>query len=234
MSLVPRPLEGLWDPKGWWASLRHPGGSLRTLVGDGAVYSLVVLFGLNTVDELDRTAFGILLPSIRDHFGLSDTGILSIITLTAFGAILLQLPIATMADRSNRVRMVVVGASVWALFSLLTGMATSIWMLCLVRAGSGIGQATVEPTHNSLLSDYYAVDRRPAVFSFHRGANALGMILGPLLGGLLSHWFGWRVPFIVFTIPTVVFVVLALRLHEPIRGAREKEAMGASAEAIAT
>ena len=234
MSLVPGPLEGLWNPKGWWASVRHPGRSMRTIVGDGSVYSLVVLFGLNTVDELDRTAFGILLPSIRDHFGLTDTGILSIITLTAFGAILLQLPIATMADRSNRVRMVVIGASIWAIFSLLTGMATSIWMLCLVRAGSGIGQATVEPTHNSLLSDYYAVDRRPAVFSFHRGANALGMILGPLLGGLLSHWFGWRVPFIVFTIPTVVFVVLALRLHEPIRGAREKEAMGASAEAVAT
>ncbi len=234
MSLVPGPLEGLWNPKGWWSSVRHPGRSMRTIAGDGSVYALVVLFGLNTVDELDRTAFGVLLPSIRDHFGLSDTGILSIITLTAFGAILLQLPIATMADRSNRVRMVVVGASVWALFSLLTGMATSIWMLCLVRAGSGIGQATVEPTHNSLLSDYYAVDRRPAVFSFHRGANALGMILGPLLGGLLSHWFGWRVPFLVFTIPTVVFVVLALRLQEPLRGAREKEAMGASAEAIAT
>ena len=39
------------------------------IVGGGAAYPLVVLFGLNMVDELDRTAFGVLLPEIRRDFG---------------------------------------------------------------------------------------------------------------------------------------------------------------------
>ena len=39
------------------------------IVGDGPAYPLFILFGLNAVDELDRTAFAILTPEIRDEFG---------------------------------------------------------------------------------------------------------------------------------------------------------------------
>ena len=51
------------------------------------------------------------------------------------------------------------------------------------------------------------------VFSAHRQANSVGQILGPLVAGALGLWFGWRAPFFVFAIPTLVFVVLALRLR---------------------
>ena len=46
-----------------------------------------------------------------------------------------------------------------------------------------------------------------------RSANALGAFIGPLVGGILAQVFGWRVPFFVFVIPTVVFVILGLRLQ---------------------
>ena len=153
------------------------------------MFPLLILFGLNAVDELDRTGFGILLPNIRDAFGMSNTGILTLVGLTALGALLLQLPIASCADRGNRVFITLLGAVVWAVFSLFTGAATAVWMLVLARTGTGIGRAVVDPTHNSLLSDYYAVDRRPAVFSFHRAANVLGQFIGPLLAGALAAAF---------------------------------------------
>ncbi|MCU1427683.1 MAG: ABC-type branched-chain amino acid transport system, ATPase component, partial [Actinomycetia bacterium] len=72
------------------------------------------------------------------------------------------------------------------------------------------------------------------VYGFHRMSLAVGSFLGPLLAGLLAHYFNWRVPFIVFAAPTLVFVVLALRLHEPKRGAWERQAMGATDAVIAT
>ena len=49
---------------------------LATVCGGQSAYPLVVLFGLNAVDELDRTAFGILLPNIRDEFNLDNTAVL--------------------------------------------------------------------------------------------------------------------------------------------------------------
>ena len=207
---------------------------LHSITGGEAWYPLVVLFGLNAVDELDRTAFGVLLPEIRDEFGLDLQGILTLVGLVALGALLLQVPIAALADRSNRVAMAWIGAAAWGICSLLTGMATTLWMLGIARAGSGIGKAVVDPTHGSLLADWYAPEHRSKVFSFHRAANALGQFAGPVSAGFLASWFSWRVPFFLFAIPTAIFVVLAWRLKDPVRGSHERRAAGADEATIAT
>lgn len=214
--------------------VRHPGAWLRSVTGGAATYPLVVLFGLNAVDELDRTAFGILVPEIRDDFGLDLQGMLTLIAFVSLCALALQVPIAMLADRHNRVRIAWIGAAAWAMFSLGTGLATGVVLLAIMRAGSGIGKAVVDPTHNSLLSDYYEPAVRPRVFSAHRAANAVGAFVGPLTAGLLAAEFGWRAPFFVFVVPTLVFVVLAWRLQPPVRGAQERRAMGASEDAIET
>jgi ABC-type branched-subunit amino acid transport system ATPase component/sugar phosphate permease len=204
------------------------------ITGGAAFFPLFVLFGLNAVDELDRYAFGLLLPEIRDHFGLSNRGILSVVALSFIAALVLALPIGFYSDRLKRTRIAVIGAIGWGVFSVMTGLAVTVVMLSLARVGSGLGRAVNEPVHNSLIADYYDIPVRPKVYSVHRAANSVGQFLGPFLGGLLAYFLGWRAPFIIFGIPTAIFVLLALRLREPVRGGYEREAMGASAEAIAT
>jgi ABC-type branched-subunit amino acid transport system ATPase component/predicted MFS family arabinose efflux permease len=216
------------------AARRGIRGRLSGVLGGAPAYPLVVLFGLNAVDELDRTAFGVLLPEIREEFGLSLQGVLTLIGVVSLGALALQVPIAALADRSRRVRLAWIGAAAWAFFSFMTGLAATIWLLAIARSGSAIGKATVDPTHNSLISDYYPPELRPRVFSIHRAANATGQVVGPASAGLLAASFGWRLPFFLFAVPTLVFVVLAWRLREPVRGGHERRAAGASEEAIAT
>ncbi len=199
-------------------TVRRPRGPRRyfdDITAGYALYPLIILFGLNAVDELDRTVFGVLGPEIRDSFGLTNQGYLTLIALTLLGGLLLEVPLAYYADRLHRARIAVLGAAVWAVFGLLTGLATTILMLVIARSGAGMGRAVVTPTHNSLLSDYYPTEVRADVFGFHRLANALGAFIGPVVGGVLAEAFGWRVPFFVFVIPSIVFVVLGLRLREP-------------------
>ncbi|MEN3273136.1 MAG: hypothetical protein V7636_1897, partial [Actinomycetota bacterium] len=207
---------------------------LYDITGGAPIYPLLVLFGLNAVDELDRTAFGILLPNIRDHFNLNLQGALSIIALIAAVALLLQVPIGHYADRAPRVRLALIGAAAWAFFSVGTGFAFSVWFLVVMRSGSGIGKAVVDPTHNSLIADYYAPEHRSKVYSFHRAANGVGSFIGPLFAGVIAYSFGWRAPFFIYAIPTAVLVVLGLRLRDPNRGSHERRAMGASEDAIMT
>jgi len=71
------------------------------ITGGAAIYPLLILFGLNAVDELDRTAFAVLLPNIRDEFGLDLTGLLALIAAVSFVALVLQIPIASYSDRHN-------------------------------------------------------------------------------------------------------------------------------------
>ncbi|MBP6486534.1 MAG: MFS transporter [Ilumatobacteraceae bacterium] len=218
----------------FFGHVAHPMLWLRGVCGGESAYPLAVLFGLNAVDELDRTAFGILLPNIRDEFGLDNTKVLGLVALSSIAALALQVPIAQYADRSRRVPLAIVGALVWATFSGMTGLAGGVVVLTIARSGSSLGKAVIDPTHNSLLADYYPIEARSKVFSTHRAANAVGAFVGPLSAGMLAYAFGWRVPFLVFVVPTLIFAFLALRLREPVRGKWERAAMGASDEVANT
>jgi branched-chain amino acid transport system ATP-binding protein len=215
-------------------ALRHPGRWLTDLSGGGPAYALAILFGLNMVEEMDRDSFGLLIPNIQQSFHMSNAAVLSLVAVAALLGLSLTVPIAQWSDTGNRVRLMLIGASVFALFSFGTGLAFFAWLLVIVRAGSGLGQATALPTHNSLISDWFPIAARPRVFSVYRLANALGALVGPLLAGLLAAWLGWRVPFIVLAVPSFVLVILGLRLVEPVRGVREREAMGMVGEALRT
>ena len=234
--MIPIPPLTPADARPWHLRLRgavrHPVGWVTDLAGGGPAYALMILFGLSMVDEMDRTAFGLLLPNIRDAFGMSNAGILSLVAVAALLGLSLQVPIAQLADRRSRVRLMLIGAAVFALFSVGTGLSITVWMLVIVRAGSGVGQATVGPTHNSLLSDWFPINSRPRVFSFHRGANAVGAFFGPILAGGLATVVGWRAPFFVFAVPIVILVLLGLRLQEPVRGLQERLAMGVTDAAM--
>ncbi|MFM8857677.1 MAG: MFS transporter [Actinomycetota bacterium] len=219
---------------GRFRSIRHPVITLREICAGEPAFPLFVLFGLNAVDELDRAAFGILLPEIRDHFGLDLSTMLGLVALASVAALALQVPIAQWADRSKRIPLVATGALVWALFSGLTGLATGLIVLTIARSGSSLGKAVIDPTHNSLIADYYPIETRTKVYSVHRAANAVGAFLGPLLAGVLAYSLGWRAPFLIFTSPTVIFAILALRLHEPVRGRWERLATGVSDEVANT
>jgi ABC-type branched-subunit amino acid transport system ATPase component/MFS family permease len=215
-------------------ALRHPGRWLTDLSGGGPAYALAILFGFNMVEEMDRDSFGLLIPNIQQSFHMSNAAVLSLVAVAALLGLSLTVPIAQWSDTGSRVRLMLIGASVFALFSFGTGVAFFAWLLVIVRAGSGLGQATALPTHNSLISDWFPIAARPRVFSVYRFANALGALVGPLLAGLLAAWLGWRVPFIVLAVPSFVLVILGLRLVEPVRGVREREAMGMAGDALRT
>jgi ABC-type branched-subunit amino acid transport system ATPase component/MFS family permease len=213
---------------------RPPRRYLHEIARGEPIYPLLLLFFLNAVAWMDQTAFGVLVPDIRDAFHMTDKGILTLVSLTLLGGLLIQVPLAYYSDRLPRVRMAIVGGIIWAVFGIFTGLSFTILTLVIARSGSGLGRAVVEPTSNSLLSDYYPVEARADVYGFHRISLAVGSFVGPLLAGILAHWFSWRVPFLVIAAPTLLWVFLALRLHEPKRGAFERQAMGADDAIIQT
>ncbi len=207
---------------------------LREKTGGAPLYPLFILLGLNTVDELDRTAFAILGPEIRDEFGLGFQGLLTLVAVVLAAALGLQVVVAGLADRMSRVKLAMGGAVLWSVFSFFTGLAGGIVFLGFMRSGSAVGKAVNDPTHNSLLADYYEPDIRPAVYSIHRAGNAVGIIVGALAAGFLGYYLSWRAPFIIFAVPTLIFVVLAAKMREPVRGGHERRLAGADADAAAT
>ena len=213
-------------PKPTWRGRLH-GLRPSTLTKGAATTPLLVLFGLNAVDELDREAASLLLPDIRDSFGLDIQGALTLTSIIGFLFFFLEIPIAHFADRRRRTRMAAGGAALWGVFSALSGAATGVWTYGVARAGASIGRSVNQGTHPSLLADYYPVDARPGVYAAHTSANYVGRFAGPLLAGLIGFYLGWRWTFFLLAIPTYLLVAFALRLREPVRGAHERSLMGA-------
>ena len=119
---------------------RHDRALARTDHRRSAAVPLAVLFGLNAVDELDRSAFEILIPEIRDDFGLDTKGSSPSSRSSRSRSSSCEIPIAFYADRLSRVRIAVAGAVVWGCFTLLTGLAPAIAVLALVaRAAPASG-----------------------------------------------------------------------------------------------
>lgn len=188
-------------------------------IGGGAsLIPLLILFGLNAVDELDRAAFGVLLPEIRDEFGLDLVGVTSLTAAVIPAGLLFALPIARLADRRRRVPVAITGAVVWGIFCLMTGLAPTILLLYLARVGAGLGRAVNSPVHPPLLSDYYPATARAKVFGVHRIANPTGQFAAPLIAGFVAAAIGWRWPFVILSVPTFALVLLAIvYLREPAR-----------------
>lgn len=186
-------------------------------LGDSGPLPLVILFGLNVVDEFDRVAFGVLAPEIRDAFDLSNAQLVSIVSITAATAISLSVPLAYLADRSSRLRLVRLGALTWGLAGILLGLAPTVAIIVVARFMGGVGVLVNQPVHSSLLADYYPASVHPGVFGVHRFANNVGILAGPIAGALAMVW-GWRLTFVVLALPTFGLLLASRRLPEPVRG----------------
>jgi branched-chain amino acid transport system ATP-binding protein len=195
--------------------------SLKAVTGGAPAMTLLLLFGLNAADELDRVAFGVLLPEIRDWYGVSLTTALTLQTVATLLTIVVAAPVGFIADRTNRVRLIAAGAFIWGVMGFFTGIAPTLLILALARLGSGMAK-TMGPAQASLLADSYPPKSRAGVFSFFGSADSVGRFIGPLAAGWLAGLATWQLPFFVFALPSIALgVALLVNVREPARGESE-------------
>ena len=192
------------------------------------IYPYVVLGVLLIVyilNYLDRQLVSILVEPIRKELGFTD-GQLGLITGLAFAAFysVCGVPVAWLADRTNRVRIVAIACGLWSLFTGACGLATSFAQLALARIGVGVGEAGGVPPAYAILSDYFPPHRRGLAM----GLFSLGIPLGVFFGGSYGAWaalhWGWRGAFLSLAIPGVLLAIaLPFVVKEPARGGLDPE-----------
>lgn len=194
-----------------------------------AGYGLFMLTLVYAFNFVDRQILVILQEPIKNDMGLSDAqlGLLSGFSF-ALVYITAGIPIAYWADRSNRRNIIAAALVVWSGMTALSGLAQNYTQLLLARIGVGIGEAGGSPPAHSMISDYYPPERRATALAIYSTGVHLGILLGFIIGGLVSQAYGWRVAFMTAGIPGVLFaLVFVLTVREPPRGRWETSAEAA-------
>jgi MFS family permease len=124
-------------------------------------YILVMLMLVYVVNYIDRTVLNILLPLIKMEFHLTD-GALGLRSGTSFALFYatLGIPLAWLADRTNRRNIIALSMALFSTMTVLSGMASNFVQLVLARLGTGIGEAGTSPPVNSIISDLYEPTER--------------------------------------------------------------------------
>ena len=203
--------------------------------GRYAWYVCIVLAIVNLYNTMDRYSLAILSEDIRHSFRLSDSE-LGFLTGTAFAVFyaVFSYPVARLADRWNRTRLLAIGLTIWSAATAMSGVASSYHQLALLRLGLGIGEATVSPTGYSLLADWFSKPRRATPMGLFGAGLYLGAGLSMLVGGyIVTEWnsaplvarplglAGWQVAFLVLGLPGLLLAAWVFTLREPTRGQSE-------------
>lgn len=169
---------------------------------------------------IGRQIMSVMIEPIKLEFGVSDTA-MGLVSGLSFAAVyaLLGLPAGRLADRHSRMRVLAITAALWALATLLCGMATGFLMLALVRMLVAATEAPVTPTSLSLIADLYPVRNRSLAISCFTGAPTLSAIVGLSMGAWLVDVHGWRTGFVLIAIPLLFLsLVFGFLVREPQRG----------------
>lgn len=177
---------------------------------------LALLAFAQLIISIDYNIVYVALPEIGGALGFSAQNLQWVISAyaVAFGGFLLLGGRAS--DLFGPRRMFVLGLSLYAVSSLVGGLATGPWTLIAARAVQGIGGAFLFPATLTLVSTSFAAGReRNRAFAVWGTAGGSGMILGSLLGGVLTEGLGWASVFYVNVPLAAAAALLALPLLAP-------------------
>jgi MFS family permease len=178
---------------------------------------LAVLFLVSTSNYVDRNVISVLLEPIKHEFHASDTmlGLLGGFCFALFYA-LFGMPMARWADRGNRRTIITLALTIWSVMTMCCGLAQSFWQLALARIGVGAGESGAIPPAQSLIADYFPLERRATAIAIFTAAAMAGYLLGFSVGGYIAATHGWRAAFLVVGAPGLALaLVTRFGLAEP-------------------
>jgi MFS transporter, DHA2 family, multidrug resistance protein len=158
--------------------------------------------------SMDLTVLFLAVPHISADLRPSSTQLLWITDVYGFLLAGLLVTMGTLGDRIGRRRLLLAGAAVFGLASLLAAHATSAGMLIAARALLGVAGATLAPSTLSLLRNMFADTRqRTVAISVWITSFSAGAAIGPLLGGLLLERFWWGSVFLL-AVPVMLLLLI--------------------------
>jgi len=164
--------------------------------------------------QLDASIVTITFPAMERNFGVQVAAVQWVSLIYLLGLIALLAPAGRLGDAFGRKLVYTHGFAVFTLASLACGLAPSLPVLVGLRLVQAAGAAMLQANSVALVTTSVPRERMRFALGIQAGAQAVGLALGPTLGGLLTSALGWRAVYWV-NVPVGLAAIVAGRYLLP-------------------
>ena len=145
------------------------------------------------------TALNIAVPHIGVEFNASTTSLTWVVLSFLLVTAILSIPFGRIADIHGRKKILISGIFIFCITSFLCIFSPNMAVFLLLRVLQGVGGAMIFATNIAILVDVFPAEKRGSVLGISVASVYVGGAAGPVIGGVITHAFGWRAIFIVIT-----------------------------------
>ena len=167
------------------------------------------------LDGMDVMLYAFALTTIQKEFNITS----------AYAGLLASVPLLTasvggitagyLADRYGRTRVLIYSILIYSIFTGLTATAQSLWALAFWRALVGLGLGAEWSAGTVLVSETWPAEHRGKAIGFVQSGWAIGYILAAVLAAAIIPLYGWRVLFLIGTLPALLTFWIRHGVPEP-------------------
>ena len=168
----------------------------------------ILTVGIGTfMSSLDTSIVNLAMPLIKSHFGVSLSMVVWIVTAYLLVVSSLLLTFGRLSDLYGQKKVYLTGFVIFTIGSLLCGLSASIGMLIFCRVIQALGAGMLFATGPAIITNSVPPENRGKALSVTAVAVALGLCVGPVLGGTLSTLYGWQSIFYI-NVPIGIFGII--------------------------
>src|SRR5205807_9936691 len=160
---------------------------------------------------LDNTVVVVALPSIQSSLHISTSELEWVMNAYALTFGVLLLTGGKLADLLGRRSIFIVGLIIFTAASLWCGLAGGASSLIAARTVQGVGAALMNPATLSIITATFPPRQRGTAIGIWAGTSAMGLAIGPLLGGVITQYVDWSWIFFI-NVPVGVLGIVVARL----------------------
>lgn len=172
-------------------------------------YTLMVAILTSFLTPFVATSINIALPSIGNEFTANAIVLGWIPTVYLLSLAVCLVPIGRIADIYGRKRFFTYGIILFTISSLLATLSFSVNMLIVFRVLQGLGCAMIFGNLFAIIVSIFPASDRGKALGITLTGSFMGMFMGPVLGGFLTEYLGWRSIFF-FNVPLGVLATIAV------------------------
>ncbi len=203
----------------WLAPFRLHARFERAVGGRETARVVVLLAAVLSLTSADQSTIAAVAGQLKAAFHIDNTDIGLLVTASSALGAITALPFGLLADRVNRVRLLVASISVWSLAIGLGAAAPNYVTLLASRVALGAVIAAAGPVVASLTGDLFDPGERGRIYGFILSGELVGAGVGILGCGDLAEVWTWRASFVVLAALGLLLAVALVRgLREPARG----------------